>query len=214
MLQVESSDASGISHSVHDLAADFKELADMCAEKGFRVAYENRCWATRVRTWKDVWEIVKKADRPNLGVCLDTFQIAGGEFGDPTTGTGLREDISRADLESRWRASLRELASTVPAEKIFLLQISDAYKVDLPNREPKDGRGQRQRLEWHRNHRTLPFGGGYLPVHDVLRAVLDTRFRGWLSIEVFDSTEKLENTDIESFLKRAITSLQNLLLFS
>jgi sugar phosphate isomerase/epimerase len=47
MLQVGSSDSEGISGDVRVLAEDLGELADMLAEKGFRVAYENWCWATR-----------------------------------------------------------------------------------------------------------------------------------------------------------------------
>lgn len=157
---------------------------------------------------------MKKADRPNLGLCLDTFQIVGGEFGDPTTGTGLIEDISRAELESRWRANLRELAAIVPPEKIFLLQVSDAYKMVPPIEMSKDNQGQLPRSKWSHNYRPLPFDGGYLPVHDVLRAVLNTSFRGWLSIEVFDSNERLKDTDLEAFAKSAEESLRKLLLFS
>lgn len=69
-----------------DMAADLAELADEMAPKGFRIVYENWSWATHTQTWKDVWEIVWKADRPNLGLCLDTFQSAGGEWGRPDHG--------------------------------------------------------------------------------------------------------------------------------
>ncbi len=147
----------------------------MCAEKGFRVAYEHRCWTTQALTWKAGWEIVNQADRPNLGLCLDSFQIAGGELGDPTTQTGLVEDVSRAELQSRWRASLQELAATVPPERIFILQLSDAYKRNPPMKESTDSREQRPRSRWSHSYRALPFDGGYLPVHEVLRAVLISR---------------------------------------
>jgi hypothetical protein len=76
--KVEASDIEDVSHSVDVMAADLAKLAEMCAEKGFRVVYENSCWATRTPTWKAAWEIVKKANQPNLGLALDTFQIAGG----------------------------------------------------------------------------------------------------------------------------------------
>lgn len=46
MLQVGSSDSEGISGDIEVLAGDLGELADMLAEKGFRLAYENWCWAT------------------------------------------------------------------------------------------------------------------------------------------------------------------------
>jgi len=160
------------------------------------------------------WQIVKRADRNNLGMCLNTFQIAAGEFGDPTTNTGLIENIDRAELESSWRASLRELTQTVYPEKIFLLQISDAYKVNPPMPKSKDAQGEGPMSKWSNAYRALPFDGGYLPVQNVLRAVLDTRFRGWLSIEVYDSSERLEHTDVDAFAKTAKRTLENMLLFS
>lgn len=46
MLQVGSSDSEGISGDVEVLAGDLGELADMLAKKGYRLAYENWCWAT------------------------------------------------------------------------------------------------------------------------------------------------------------------------
>lgn len=51
-------------------------LADMCAEKGFRIAYKHWSSETRVipNTWKAAWRIIKEMDRTNLGICLDTLQ--------------------------------------------------------------------------------------------------------------------------------------------
>jgi len=132
------------------------------------------CWATRASTWKAAWEIVKKADKPNLGLTLDTFQIAGGEFGDPTTRSGLIEDVSRPELQTRWRASLEELSATIPSEKIFVLQLPDAYRMNPPIDDSENGQEQPPRSKWSQDFRPLPFDGGYLPVQDVLRAVLDT----------------------------------------
>jgi sugar phosphate isomerase/epimerase len=44
MLQVGSSDSPGITSDRDQLAKDLGVLADMLAEKGFRLAYENWCW--------------------------------------------------------------------------------------------------------------------------------------------------------------------------
>ncbi|RYP75918.1 hypothetical protein DL769_003721 [Monosporascus sp. CRB-8-3] len=187
MLQIGSSDATGISSSFDELAADLAELADIMATKKMRIAYENWCWATHASTWKDVWQIVAKADRPNIGLCLDTFQSAGGEWADPTTESGLVEGLSKDELEARWKRSLDELASTVPSDKIFLLQISDAYKMEPPLEAKEKEEGLRPRGQWSNDYRPLPFVGGYLPIGDFLSAVLKTGFRSWLSIEVFDS---------------------------
>ncbi|KAH9994742.1 3-dehydroshikimate dehydratase [Xylariaceae sp. FL0662B] len=211
MLQVGSSDAASISSSFDDLASDLAELADLCAAKGQRIAYENWCWATRAPNWKDVWQIVQKANRPNLGLCLDTFQSAGGEWADPTTRSGLLEGVSKADLTSRWQRSLVELAATIPVEKIYLLQISDAYKMDPPIEADEDDQGLRPRGQWSHDWRPLPYDGGYLPVQDFLKAVLGTGFRGWLSIEVFDGKGSEKCSDMGEFGQKAMASLEKLL---
>lgn len=201
-----SSDADGISSSLDDLAADLSELADLLAEKGFRLAYENWCWATHAPTWKDVWQIIRKANRPNLGLCLDTFQTAGGEYGDPSTVSGVIEEIGREELEARWKHSMAEMANTIRGDEIFLLQISDAYKMT----PPLCSDGDKPRCAWSHDYRPLPFDGGYLPIQDVLGAVLRTGFSSWLSIEVFDSKPK-EGMSMEDFTKAAMESLNRLL---
>ncbi|KAI1500019.1 3-dehydroshikimate dehydratase [Biscogniauxia marginata] len=211
MLQVGSSDAAGISSSFDDLAGDLAELADLCAAKGFRIAYENWCWATHAPSWKDIWQIVQKADRPNIGLCLDTFQSAGGEWADPTTKSGLVEGVSKEQLESRWNQSLAELAETIPPQKIFLLQISDAYKMDPPLEARATGEGLRPRGQWSHDYRPLPYDGGYLPVRDFLHAVLGAGFRSWLSVEVFDGRGPEKYSDMAEFGKKAMSSLERLL---
>ncbi|KAK0391749.1 hypothetical protein NLU13_1248 [Sarocladium strictum] len=203
MLQVGSSDAEGISASFDDHAADLAELADLAAVGGFRVAYENWCWGTHASTWRDVWQIVNKADRRNLGLCLDTFQSAGGELGDPTTESGYIESVDRQALLARWKASLAELSKTVPSSKIFILQISDAYLM----KQPIEAKDMRPRCAWSHDFRPLPCAGGYLPVGEFLEAVLDTGFRSWLSVEVFDSTEAGDH-NAEEYTERAMISLK------
>ncbi|KAK0747387.1 xylose isomerase-like protein [Apiosordaria backusii] len=211
MLQVGSSDSAGISSSFADLATDLRELADMLAAHGFRLAYENWCWATRAPKWKDVWEIVKMVDRPNIGLCLDTFQTAGGEWGDPTTASGLLEGISAEDLTMRYRDSLKELTRTVPSDKIFFLQISDAYKMDTPMADTEEG-GLRPRGRWSHDWRPLPYDGGYLPITEFTEAVLKTGFQGWVSVEVFDGKFKDKyGDDLMGFAHKAKSATQLLL---
>ncbi|KAI9674412.1 MAG: hypothetical protein M1817_001750 [Caeruleum heppii] len=198
MLQVGSSDSPGISSSVDVLSSDLRELADLLAEHNFRLAYENWCWATNAPTWKAMWEVVKAVHRPNVGLCLDTFQTAGSEWADPTTPSGLIEgDINR---DTKFKASLEEFSRTIPPEKIYFLQISDAYKPSTPlapHPEPNDDSGLRPRGRWSAAYRPLPFKEGYLPVVEVTRAVLRTGFRGWLSTEIFDGGRDGKGLDYE-----------------
>ncbi len=212
MLQVGSSDSPTITTDTEYLAKDLAQLADLLAAKNFRMAYENWCWSTHSPDWKDVWNIVQKADRSNIGLCLDTFQSGGGEFADPTTESGSREDMSRDQLESRWRKSLVDLSRTIPPEKIYFLQISDAYKMSPPIENTPDDSGLRPRGQWSHDYRPMPYDGGYLPVVDFTKAVLATGFRGWFSMEIFDGQEKNKHgSDMTEFSKMAMGSLQKLL---
>ena len=179
------------------------------------MAYENWCWATEAPKWKDVWEIVDQVNRPNIGLCLDTFQTAGGEWGDPTTDSGLIEcDGGREALEKQFEASLRALSAIIPPEKIYILQISDAYKPQRPLDSKPDSNGLRPRGQWSSTLRPIPFSNGYLPVVRVATAVLRTGFRGWFSMEVFDAGPEgtgREWNDMPEFAQEAMRAHQQLL---
>jgi len=198
-LQVGSTDtpADNITTDREFIVNDLRELADHLAEKGLRVAYENWCWSTHAPDWSDVWDICKRVDRTNFGLCLDTFQSAGGEWGDPTTSSALVEDGRTAEqVEKDWKASCERLSSTVPQDKIFLLQISDAYKPYEPFAAEADKDGMRPRARWSGKYRPLPYEG-YLPVVDFTKAVLKTGFRGWFSYEIFDEGPDGKGKDYE-----------------
>jgi sugar phosphate isomerase/epimerase len=199
LLQVGSSDspAEKIGTDRARFVEDLRDLADHLAKAKFRVAYENWCWSTHAPDWTDVWDICQKVDRENFGLCLDTFQSAGGEWGDPRTTSGLREDGGRSkdQVEKDWKASCERLTKSVPKDKIFFLQISDAYMPKQPF-EDREIDGLRPRGRWSHDFRPLPFEG-YLPVVDFTRAVLSTGFRGWFSYEVFDGGPEGKGKDYE-----------------
>src|SRR5208283_3554473 len=56
-------------------AADLAEFADLARREGMRIGYEALAWGRCVKDWTAAWEIVRKADRDNLGVVLDSFHI-------------------------------------------------------------------------------------------------------------------------------------------
>ncbi|CRL23175.1 Xylose isomerase-like, TIM barrel domain [Penicillium camemberti] len=194
------------------IISDLQALSDILAKRNYRLAYENWCWSTHAPGWKEVWEIVKAVDRPNCGLCLDTFQTAGNEWGDPTTESGLIESVSRSELQKRFEASMDELARSIPSDKIYLLQISDAYKVSPPLEDKTIG-GLRARGRWSHDYRPMPYDGGYLPIEDVAKAVLKTGFRGWFSMEIFDSGPQGTGKKYEmgSFAAKAMDSMQKFL---
>jgi 4-hydroxyphenylpyruvate dioxygenase len=91
-----------------------------------RLSYEGICWGTHISTWEGTWEVVKQVNLPNLGLCLDTFHIAGRVWGDPTSPSGRTQDADEA-LE----ASLDRLVREVDPRKIFYVQLSDAEHCRL-----------------------------------------------------------------------------------
>ncbi|KAL4952837.1 xylose isomerase-like protein [Aspergillus filifer] len=226
MLQVGSSDTpltklSRSSELRSHMVRDLRDLADLLKERGMRLAYENWCWSSHAPNWKDVWSLVQEVDRDNVGLCLDTFQSAGGEWGDPTTESGLIGGVEKGskeeiELTKRWKASLAELTRTVPMEKIYILQISDAYVPLSPgtskpaplSAEVVEGTAPRGR--WSHDYRPVPYDGGYLPIEDFGKAVLGTGFRGWFSMEVFDQggDGKGKGVGLEEFVKRAGGSME------
>ncbi|KAL3471539.1 xylose isomerase-like protein [Aspergillus californicus] len=208
------------------IVADLGELCDMLAgAKGGnkRVAYENWCWSSHASTWSAVWEIVQAVNRDNIGLCLDTFQSAGGEYGDPTTSSGLLRNIAPNSPEERklyeeFEKSMALLSSTVPKEKIYLLQVSDAYRLSGPGSSgsvgPLEDRvvdGTAPRGRWSHDFRPMPYDGGYLPIEAFGRAVLKTGFRGWFSMEIFDEgvDGKGRDVDLGEFAGRAGSSMQS-----
>lgn len=129
-------------------AEDLHELADRASLRGFRVGYEALAWGRYVRDWLQAWEIVCRADHPHLGIVLDSFHC-----------------FAR-------RSSLEPLRS-LPQEKIFLVQLSDAPDILM---DP---------LALSRHHRAMP-GQGDWPVEAFLEKILDTGYRGLFSLEIFN----------------------------
>lgn len=95
--------------SVHPLAVDddalaaeqLGRLADLAQEFGIKVAYEALAWGRHVSTYDHAWQIVRSADHPALGTCLDSFHILS-------------------------RGSDPKGIEDIPGEKIFFLQLADA----------------------------------------------------------------------------------------
>ncbi|KAK4182319.1 xylose isomerase-like protein [Podospora australis] len=170
------------------IISDLRELAHLGAPHGIRFTYEALAWGTHIDTWEQSWEVVKSVDRPNFGICLDTFNICGRVFADPASTTGMTPNAQSAMQES-----LRRMKAEVDVKKLFWVQVVDAERLDtplLPDRHPFYVKGQPARMSWSRNCR-LFYGeeerGTYLPVKEVLEVIFgDLGFRGCVSAELFN----------------------------
>ena len=87
-------------------AADFAELGERAAARGLRVGYEALAWGRHVNDHRDAWEIVRRADHPNVGLILDSFHTLARKI-DPST-------IRR-----------------IPGDKIFFVQLADAPAIEM-----------------------------------------------------------------------------------
>jgi len=129
-------------------AADFRALGERAATRNLRVGFEALAWGRHVNDYRDAWEIVRRADHPSIGIILDSFHALAPSF--PVT-----------PIES------------IPADKIFLVQLADAPKLGLDV------------LSWSRHFRCFP-GQGDLPVKAFMEAVLATGYAGPWSLEIFN----------------------------
>ncbi len=87
-------------------ADDFAELGGIAAERDLRVGYEALAWGRHVNDHRDAWEIVRRADHPNVGLILDSFHTLARKI-DPDT-------IRR-----------------IPADRIFFVQLADAPLIEM-----------------------------------------------------------------------------------
>lgn len=169
------------------IVADLREVADIAAPEGIKIAYESLAWGTFANTWEDSWAVVEAVDRSNLGLCLDTFNIAAKVYADPSSPS--RKNVNAAEEMS---ASISRLVQTVDVEKIFFVQVVDAEYLAEPLVEGHRlyNPSQPARMSWSRSCR-LFYGekGSYLPIAAILKAILvDLGFNGWVSAEVFNDS--------------------------
>ena len=82
------------------LARDLRKLAMLALPLGIRVAYEGLSWGRHVNEFTAAWDIVCRADAPNLGIGIDSFHAFAT------------------------RTSLEDLDALDPG-RIFLVQLAD-----------------------------------------------------------------------------------------
>lgn len=87
-------------------AADLQELGELGRAAGIRVGYEALAWGRHVSDHRDAWEIVRRADHPNVGLILDSFH---------TLARGIDPETIRA----------------IPGDRIFFVQLADAPRIEM-----------------------------------------------------------------------------------
>ena len=210
IIQVPSSflPADQISSDEDLIVADLRQIADLGQQQTpvIRFVYESLCWGTYCDTWEQCWKIVRAVDRDNFGICLDSFNILGRIYADPTSATGCNEDADEVVKQS-----VRRLVEQIGphADKIFFIQIVDAERLETPlsPEHPFYNAEQPARMSWSRNCR-LFYGeteyGAYLPVRDVANAIInEIGYEGWVSFELFNrAMERKDYAVVEELAER------------
>ncbi|MEZ2410266.1 4-hydroxyphenylpyruvate dioxygenase [Bosea sp. OAE752] len=80
------------------LAADFAELGERAGRRGLKVGYEALAWGRHVFDYRDAWEIVRRANRPEVGIVLDSFHILSRKLDLSAIGTIPRDKISMVQM--------------------------------------------------------------------------------------------------------------------
>jgi sugar phosphate isomerase/epimerase len=94
------------------LARDLRKLAMLALPLGIQVAYEGLSWGRVIHEYTSAWDVVCRADCPNLGIGIDSFHIFAA------------------------KTSLDPIEALDPA-KIFLVQLSDFMWQDIPTFEDR-----------------------------------------------------------------------------
>lgn len=94
------------------LARDLRKLAMLALPLGIRVAYEGLSWGRTINEFTSAWDVVSRADCPNLGIGLDSFHIFA-------CGTPL------------------DAIEDLDPERIFLVQLSDFMWHETPTFEER-----------------------------------------------------------------------------
>lgn len=131
-------------------ATQLRELGALAERFRVRVAYEALAWGRFVDDYRTAARIVRLADHPRIGVCLDSFHILS-------------------------RAHDPEAIETIPADKIFFVQLADAPLLSMDV------------LSWSRHHRLFPGEGGF-DLGTFMAHLVRTGYDGPVSLEIFNDT--------------------------
>ncbi len=107
-----SSTSRHASQDPDDIARDLRKLAMLAVPLGIKVAYEGLSWGRTINEYTTAWDVICRADCPNLGIGIDSFHIFAAK-----TSLDAIDDLD--------------------PERIFLVQLSDLMWHDVPSFEER-----------------------------------------------------------------------------
>ena len=100
VLLVCSSTSTHASNDLDDIARDLRRLAMLAVPQGIKVAFEALSWGRTINEFPQAWDVVCRADAPNLGLGLDSFHTFA-----------MNTPLDELDM--------------IDPQKIFLVQLAD-----------------------------------------------------------------------------------------
>jgi len=100
VLLVCSSTSTHASSDLDDIARDLRRLAMLAVPQGIKVAFEALSWGRTINEFPQAWDVVCRADAPNLGLGLDSFHTFA-----------MNTPLDELDM--------------IDPQKIFLVQLAD-----------------------------------------------------------------------------------------
>ncbi len=112
VLLVCSSTSTHASGDVDKIAGDLRKLAMIGLPLGVKIAYEGLSWGRHINEYTAAWDVVQRADMPNLGLGIDSYHILA----------------TKTELDG---------LDDVDASKIFLVQLADFMWNEVPTVEER-----------------------------------------------------------------------------
>ena len=157
-LLICSSTSAHASGDIDHIASDLRKVAMLATPLGIRVGFEALSWGRHVNDFALSWEIVQRADRDNLGVCIDSFHVLANC------------SLNGTDFDA---------LATIPGERIAFVQLSDFLWTAV--RTPEE------RIETARHLRVFPGEGVHsAELSRMIRMIDRAGYRGDWSFEVFN----------------------------
>jgi len=212
-IQVPAQYGQDVSTDEETIVSELQQLADLASatEPVITIAYEPMSWSTCYSTWESALHLAEAVDRPNFGICIDTFHIASKLWGDPALESGVKPNA-----EGELADSLNRFVEQFPLDKLFYVQLSDGERFDplYSKAHPWYLEGEAPEFTWSKHARPFPLEtdlGGYMPVAEMVQAfVVEKGFKGWVSMETFDRRMREKEFEVEEGAIRAERSVEKL----
>ncbi|KIW94786.1 uncharacterized protein Z519_04763 [Cladophialophora bantiana CBS 173.52] len=202
------------------IVAELRALADLgrespeTGEEEITFAFEALAWGVHHAQMDDAIRIVKLVDRPNFGLCLDTYHVIARVWADPHASSGKGTGVAPGGYAAL-KSTLDRFMEQCPVEKIFYLQLSDAERLEQPlvlghEAYKAEWAHWDATMHWCVWGRLFPYEteyGAYFPLDYILRLwLVEKGWKGWVSMEMFHRDEDKESVGPEVLAERGYRS--------